>query len=121
MRARNRLRSRRVSDALFISLAGTPLNCSRVQATFKRFTGLAGLVPRSTNCRPRIHDLRHSFAVNSLLDAYRRAKDVQAVLPRLATYLGHSDPKHTSWYLSAAPELLALAGHRLELSLGQTV
>lgn len=61
-----------------------------------------------------MHDLRHSFTVNTVLDAYRRGADVQALLPTLSTYLGHVDPAATYWYLSAAPELLALAGRRLE-------
>ena len=72
------------------------------------------MTARSASCRPRIHDLRHSFAVATLLDAYRRGDDVEAMLPRLSTYLGHVKPKDTYWYLSAAPELLALAGERLE-------
>jgi len=52
------------------------------------------------------------------LDWYRHGQDVPALLPRLSTYLGHADPKHTFWYLSAAPELLALAGQRLDAHLG---
>lgn len=63
---------------------------------------------------PRIHDFRHSFAVATLLDWYRSGANVQAMLPRLSTYLGHADPKHTYGYLSAAPELLALAAERLD-------
>ena len=53
----------------------------------------------------------------TLLDWYRRGENVAALLPRLSTYLGHADPKHTFWYLSAAPELLALAGQRLDTHL----
>jgi len=64
--------------------------------------------------RPRIHDLRHSFAVHTLVDWYRDGRDVNAMLPRLSTYLGHRDPICTYWYLSAAPELLALAAGRLQ-------
>ena len=66
--------------------------------------------------RIRIHDLRHSFAVHTLLDWYRSGVDVEAQLPTLSTYLGHRDPRSTYWYLSAAPELLALAAQRLEPS-----
>ena len=62
----------------------------------------------------RTHDLRHSFAVASLLDAYATGQDGQARLALLSTYLGHVNPAATYWYLSAAPELLALAGQRLE-------
>ena len=64
--------------------------------------------------RPRIHDLRHSFAVNTLVRWHRAGEDVGALLPRLSTYLGHLTPGYTYWYLSAAPELLALAAARLE-------
>ena len=53
-------------------------------------------------------------------DWYRRGDDVQAMLPRLSTYLGHADPRHTYWYLSAAPELLALAAERLQTPPGRT-
>ena len=74
----------------------------------------AGLRPRSAACRPRAHDLRHTFAVNTLLDAYRAGENPVARLPLLSTYLGHVHPGSTYWYLQAAPELLALASDRLE-------
>ena len=64
----------------------------------------------------RIHDLRHSFAVAALLSWHRSGADVQAMLPRLSAYPGHADPRHTYAYLSAAPELLALAAGRLQAS-----
>ena len=65
-----------------------------------------------------MHDLRHSFAVATVRDWDRTGADVPAMMPRLATYLGHTDPKHTYWYLTAAPELMALAGQRLDAYLG---
>ena len=68
----------------------------------------------STEGRPRLHDIRHRFAVSTLLDAYRQGHDPEARLALLATYLGHGDPKSTYWYLSAAPELMQLAADRLE-------
>lgn len=104
------------TPALFVSTAGTRLIYSNVHLTFQRLVCHAELRPRSGSCRPRIHDLRHSFAVATLLDAYRAGDDVQARLPLLSTYLGHVHPGSTYWYLSAAPELLALAGQRLESS-----
>jgi integrase len=61
-----------------------------------------------------VHDLRHSFAVSSLLDAYTRDLDIDRRLTLLATYLGHRSPAGTYWYLSAAPELLAAALERLD-------
>ena len=64
--------------------------------------------------RPRLHDFRHSFAVKTLLDWHARGLDVQSMLPRLSTYLGHVSPKTTYWYLSAEPGLLRAAADRLE-------
>lgn len=115
---RSRLYPAPSSPALFISSAGTRMSYNRTHATFRQIAAQAAVTARSATCRPRIHDLRHTFAVQALLDAYRCGTDVQALLPRLSTYLGHADPKHTYWYLSAAPELLALAGDRLEAHLG---
>ena len=74
----------------------------------------AGIEARSASCRPRPHDLRHSFAVATLARWYREGADVPANLPWLSTYLGHVDPAATYWYLSGSPELLALAASRLE-------
>ena len=114
---RDELCPRRSSPALFVSSVGTRLWHSNVELTFTGLTQRSGIVRRSASCRPRVHDLRHAFAVNSLLDWYVCGDDVAVMLPRLATYLGHTDPKHTFWYLSAAPELMALAGQRLEAHL----
>jgi integrase/recombinase XerD len=74
----------------------------------------AGVTHPSPQRRVRIHDLRHSFAVKTLLGWYRDGGDVAARMPLLSTYMGHVDPAATFWYLSAAPELLALAAERLE-------
>ncbi|WP_433258225.1 tyrosine-type recombinase/integrase (plasmid) [Streptosporangium sp. CA-135522] len=113
-RARSRLLPRKTNKTLFATSTGASLDYSWVRRVFRKVTDEAGITARSASCRPRIHDLRHSFAVSTLLDAYRRGDDVQALLPRLSTYMGHANPKNTYWYLSAAPELLALAGDRLE-------
>jgi integrase len=66
-----------------------------------------------------LHDLRHRFAVNTLIDWYRQGVDVQARLPLLSTYMGHVEPRDTYWYLSAEPELLGLAARRLEPTIEQ--
>jgi integrase len=100
--------------AVFTSAAGTRLSYCNVHLAFKRIVAHAGLRPRSANCRPRPHDLRHTFAVNTLLDAYRSYENPAVRLPLLSTYLGHVHPGSTYWYLQASPELLALAGDRLE-------
>lgn len=100
--------------SFFVSQSGTTLSGSRVRSTFHRLTQQAGLGPRSSRCRPRIHDLRHSLACRILIDTYRTGGDVQARLPLLSTFLGHAKPESTYWYLSAVGELLGLAAGRLE-------
>jgi len=109
---------RPASPALLLSTAGTRLLHSNVGLTFTRLASQAGLTRRPASCRPRIHDIRHSFAVATVLGWHAAGADVAAMMPRLSTYLGHTDPKHTFWYLSAAPELMALAGQRLDAHLG---
>jgi integrase len=112
-RLRNTHPNANVSDALFISPAGTRLIYCNVHATFRQLRTNAGLL-QSAARPPRIHDLRHWWAVQTLLDWYRDGLDVQARLPLLSTYLGHTNPRDTFWYLHAAPELMAIAGRRLE-------
>jgi len=63
---------------------------------------------------PRIHDLRHTFAVRTMVNWYRTGKDPAREMIKLTTYLGHGDPAHTYWYIEAVPELLALASRRME-------
>lgn len=117
-RLRDRLAPRTGTSAFFVSLAGNRLLYCNVHHAFHRLVRLAGLTPRSSSCRPRIHDLRHSFAVRAMLDAYACGEDGQARLTLLATWLGHVHPASTYWYLSASPELMAVAGKRLEAHLG---
>ena len=104
---------RPVSEALLVSSAGTRLLYYNVGVTFARLARRAGLAGRSGGSRPRPHDLRHSFAVASLLDWCRDGGDVASRLPLLSAYLGHAEPANTYWYLHAAPELLAEAARRL--------
>jgi integrase/recombinase XerD len=63
---------------------------------------------------PRIHDLRHTFAVRTLVNWYRAGKDPAQEMVKLTTYLGHANPAHTYWYIEAVPELLELASQRVE-------
>jgi integrase len=112
-RLRDRVVPRPESAAFFISSKGTPVLYVAFSDKFReliRSSGVGAASPR----QPRIHDLRHSFAVNTLVRWHREGQDVGPLLPRLSTYLGHLTPGHTYWYLSAAPELLALAAARLE-------
>jgi integrase len=104
------------SQALLVSSTGTRLIRRKIGPTFASLARQAGLASRSGNCRPRPHDLRHSFAVATLLDWCRDGGDVAARMPLLSAYLGHCDPRHTYWYLTGTPELLAETARRLGLS-----
>lgn len=112
-RRRDQLQPARKAPSFFVSIVGTRLIYADVLVTFRTLTDAAGIGAQSS-VRPHIHDLRHSFAVHTLVDWYRNGQDVQARLPWLATYLGHCEPRSTYWYLSGAPELLGLAAIRLE-------
>lgn len=114
---RDQRHPRPATAAFFLSLTGTRLIYKNVHFTYHRLTQAAGLSPRSPQCRPRIHDLRHSFAVTTLLRWYQDGDDVAARLPLLSAWLGHADPASTYWYLTGTPELLALAATRLETSI----
>lgn len=118
LRLRDRLCRQPVTDAMLISPAGTRLIYCNVHSTFRELRRRAGLTPHSAACRPRIHDIRHTFAVDTLIGWYRTGVEVQPRLPLLSTYLGHVHPKDTYWYLTAAPELLQIAASRLERSQG---
>jgi integrase/recombinase XerD len=103
-----------VEPALFVQRTGSRVTYRTVRERFGALVTLVGLRARSERCRPTIHGLRHSFAVDTLIRWYREGADVGARLAQLSTWLGHTDPKWTYWYLSACPELLALAAQRLE-------
>lgn len=106
------------TPSLFVSTRGTRLDDHNITRTFADLIEAAGIATPAGRRRPRLHDLRHSFTVATLLDWYRDGGDVQARLPLLSTWLGHVDPKSTYWYLQAVPELLALAAGRLEHAFG---
>jgi len=111
---RDALLPRPRDPSFLLSSAGTRLIYCNVSSLFHRLVAWAGLRPRSSRCRPRLHDLRHAFAVRTLVEWHTAGVDVEARLPALSTYLGHVDPKSTYWYLSASPELLGSALQRVE-------
>lgn len=106
------------SPSLLVSIRGTRLSQSAVNETFRELTRRAGLDGRGPR-PPRIHDLRHSFAVNTQIGWYRQGVDVDAKLPLLSAVLGHAGPESSYWYLQAVPQLLALACQRLDDKLDQ--
>lgn len=102
------------SLAFFVSMRGTRLLLGHVREAFRDLRRHAGLTAAPGDRAPRMHDVRHSFAVATLIDWYRADADVAALLPRLSSYLGHAAPEATYYYLQATPDLLALAAERLE-------
>jgi integrase len=116
---RDELCPRPREQAFFVSTAGTRLLYCNAHLAWLDLVRRARLGPRSATCRPRPHDLRHSFAVRTLLGWYRDGADVAACMPLLSTYLGHVHPGNTYWYLSAAPELLTLVAARLDQARAQ--
>lgn len=102
------------TPALFVSAQGTRLLYQNVHQVWLGLCRRAGLEPFSKRCRPRPHDLRHRFAITTLIDWHRDGENVHARLPALSTYLGHVSPTDTYWYLRAAPELMALTADLLE-------
>lgn len=98
---------------LFVSSRGTGYQRSTIEGYFARLVRAAGLAPRG-RAHPRPHDLRHTFATAQITAAYRAGIDPQRTLTLLATWLGHTSAAHTYWYLTATPDLMALAADRLE-------
>jgi integrase len=100
------------TSAFFISDTGKPLSYDQAARGFRFLRKQLGWTQSPI---PRIHDLRHTFAVNRLISWQRcgGARVEQKILA-LATYLGHRNICHTYWYLSAVPELMTLASRRLE-------
>lgn len=102
------------SEYLFVTHFGGRLDSGDVRRKFYAMSKKIGLRETGQNCGPRIHDLRHRFAVRSLLNWYRAGEDVEKYLPVLSTYLGHVKVKDTYWYLTATPELMQAAVKLLE-------
>lgn len=102
-----------VDGPFFVGATGKRLHHSSAQKLFRTVVDACDL-PTSPGARPpRIHDLRHTFAVNSLIDAHHEGVDVDARIAVLATYLGHVNPLNTYWYLTASAELMALVSDRI--------
>ena len=101
--------------ALFLTRAATPVVRHTAENIFSRLRVRAGVMRHDgSRYQPRLHDLRHAFAVHRLVSWYRQGADVQRLLPQLATYLGHVHIAATQHYLTMTPELLHEAGKRFE-------
>jgi integrase/recombinase XerD len=101
--------------ALFLTRTETPLARHTAENVFSRLRVRAGVLRQDGGrYQPRLHDLRHAFAVHRLVSWYRQGADVQRLLPQLATYLGHVHIAATQRYLTLTPELLHEASQRFE-------
>lgn len=110
-RRRDQLCPEAATTRFFVSAVGTPVLARLAEQVFVQLT--VGLGLRTAERRPRIHDLRHAFAVRQLLQWHRDGADVNAKMPVLSAYLGHVSPAGTYWYLTAVPELMELAAARM--------
>jgi integrase len=106
--------ARPVSSYLFVSNRGNRLDSGEIHRTFYALSRQIGLRGPADSHGPRLHDLRHRFAVQTLLGWYRAGEEVERRLPLLSTYLGHVRCADTYWYLSSWPELMQAAMRRLE-------
>jgi len=113
----------RTPSSFFVSDAGNrPDDCS-ARYNFATVCQRIGLRAPQKFCKhgrgPRIHDLRHTFAARTMVNWYRTGKDPEHEMIKLSTYLGHSEPEHTYWYIEAVPELLELASKRAARAISQ--
>jgi integrase len=117
-RERDRVVRRPAMAAFFLSEGGDRVTGWAARYNFAKVSREVGLRAPATDRRhgrgPRLHDMRHRFAVCTLLRWYRAGIDVERAIPKLATYLGHVHVNETYWYIEAVPELLELAARRLE-------
>lgn len=119
-RRRDKMMAVRSSEGFFISDRGVRLNPYIVRYTFIRISRLIGLRKATDSHGPRLHDLRHTFAVRTLINWYRSGINPEQRLPLLSAYLGHAKVSDTYWYLSAVPELMEALSTRLDNLFGAT-
>lgn len=107
------------AGTFLLNEAGTALGTSGVAHTFGALRRTLGWEKNREGRRPRLHDMRHTMAVRTLLRWYQQGADVERKLPALSTYLGHVEVRDTYWYLTAVPELMALTAARFQAYAGR--
>jgi integrase len=116
---RDRVHPKPKCDAFFLTDRGTALSYQRVTVTFRELRRKLGWRASLGKPLPRVHDLRHTFAVRALLHWYEAGANVDEKIAALSTYLGHINPTCTYWYLTAVPELMAIGSRRFESYAGK--
>jgi len=106
--------ARPVSSYLLVSSCGNRLDGGQIHRAFYALSRQIGLRGVADSRGPRLHDMRHVFATNTLVRWYRSGEDPERRLPILSAYLGHVHVADTQWYLSGSPELMREAMRRLE-------
>jgi len=99
------------SSAFFLTSKGRPPSYGQVAKVFRKLCSDSGWIH---DPRPRLHDLRHTFAVNCLIRWHQKNREVGQKILALSTYLGHRQVSDTYWYLTAVPQLLNLSSKRFE-------
>jgi integrase len=107
-------RDARPSEHFFCTDHAAAIRYASVEKTFSRLRQKLGWTDDGRTRRPRIHDLRHTFAVRRLLRWYKEGVDVDRKILALSTYLGHAKATDTYWYISSVPELMAVTSARFE-------
>lgn len=120
-RIRDRICPRSKSPSFFVSERGTRLKDETVRRWFVILSHQIGLRNTGDTHGPCLHDMRHRFAISTLLGWYRQGVDAGKNMVALKTYLGHGRITNTYWYISANPELLRLAALRLEEKKGELI
>jgi integrase len=110
--ARRRKLSGQKVDAFFVSDRGKPLPSRTVHATFEKLRDRLEWVARGGHASPRLHDLRHTFICHALLRSYQQRQPINNVIDAISTYVGHAKVSDTYWYVTATPELMAVAAQR---------
>ena len=116
-RVRDALCPTATGESFFLSCHRSRPDKSTIQEGFRELRAATQISTAPGVSAATLHDFRHTFAVNTLLDWHRDGSDVQAKMLWLATYLGHAKPASSFWYMTGAPELLALAAARLETTM----
>lgn len=114
---RDRVIRRPRSPSFFLSQAGSRILSQNFELCFPGLLRRVGL-PDQAKHRLRVHELRHTFTVQTMIDWYKASADPKALMPILSTYLGHLNPSNTYWYLTAVPELVVMAVERVEKNIG---
>lgn len=102
------------NEPFFVSLNGGFINYNIFYTAWKRLLVKVGIAKKHHGKNPRPHDLRHTFACNQLLRAYKEKRNIEVTISMLAVYFGHKSVKDTYWYLTGIPALLELSGKRFE-------